>query len=83
MRSLSSVELAKPQANTPTTGTLKERDGTTKSINLRRVHSWQCAETKSINDVTEANDAITIHVESTPEEHAIGEVLLSQSNEKE
>ena len=36
-----------------------------------------------MNDVTEADDANTIHLESTPEEHTIGEVNLSQSKEEE
>ena len=56
---------------------IKERDGTTKSINFDKVHSWKCTETKSVNDVTEVDDANTIHKESTPEKHTIGKVLLS------
>ena len=35
--------------------TFKERDGTTKSINLDWVHSWQYTETKLVNNVTEVN----------------------------
>ena len=39
MGSLSSVKLVKSYANTPTVGKLKkERDGTTKSINLDSPH---------------------------------------------
>ena len=48
-----------------------------------RVHSWQCTEIKSVDDVTEVDDANTIHRESTPEEHTIGEVLPSQSKEED
>ena len=37
----------------------------------------------SVNGVTETDDANTIHLESPQEVHTIGEVLLSQSKEKE
>ena len=58
------------------------KDGTTKSITLDRVHSWQCTETKSVNDITEVDNANTIYPEITPEKHTIGKVLLSQSKEE-
>ena len=49
----------------PNCWNIKERDGTTKSINLGKVHSWHYTEMKSVNDVTEATDGNTIHLEST------------------
>ena len=49
---------------------------------VNRVHSWQCAEIKSVNDVAETDGANNIQPENTKEEHTIGEVLLSQSKEE-
>ena len=51
----------KATAKYPNCWNIKERHGTTKSLNLDRVHSWQCTETKSVNDVTEVVDANTIY----------------------